>query len=69
MIRKTANKDLTSHNTFGMKVKCDRFIEYDSVADLIDIEFSTLPSPVKHIGGGSNLLLRAIFTGPFYILR
>ena len=36
MIRKTANKDLTSHNTFGMKVKCDKFIEYDSVADLID---------------------------------
>lgn len=62
MIRKTANKDLTSHNTFGMKVKCDRFIEYDSVADLIDIEFSTLPSPVKHIGGGSNLL----FTGDFH---
>lgn len=45
-----------------MKVKCNKFIEYDSVADLIDIEFSTLPSPVKHIGGGSNLL----FTGDFH---
>lgn len=56
MIRKTTNKDLTTYNTFRMKVKCRSFIEYDSVADLIDIDFDTLPKPVKHIGSGSNLL-------------
>ena len=41
MIRKTTNKDLTTYNTFRMKVKCRSFIEYDSVADLIDIDFGT----------------------------
>ena len=43
-------------NTFGMKVKARCFIEYDSVADLVDIEFEELARPVLHIGGGSNLL-------------
>ena len=43
MIRKTTNKDLTAYNTFRMKVKCRSFIEYDSIADLIDIDFGTLP--------------------------
>lgn len=52
MIRKTTNKDLTAYNTFRMKVKCRSFIEYDSIADLIDIDFGTLLKPVKHIGGG-----------------
>ena len=63
MIRKTTNKDLTAYNTFRMKVKCRSFIEYDSIADLIDIDFGTLPKPVKHIGGGSNLLFSGNFDG------
>ncbi len=48
-------------NTFGMKVKARCFVEYDSVADLVDVEFEELVRPVLHIGGGSNLL----FTGDF----
>ena len=63
MIKKTANQDLTAYNTFRMRVKCHTFIEYDSVADLIDIDFDTLPKPVKHIGGGSNLLFSGNFGG------
>lgn len=51
MIRKTTNKDHTAYNTFRMKVKCRSFIEYDSIADLIDIDFGTLLKPVKDIGG------------------
>ena len=50
-------------NTFGMKVKTRCFIEYDSVADLIDIEFAELARPVLHIGGGSNLLFTDDFKG------
>ena len=50
-------------NTFGMKVKARCFIEYDSVADLVDIEFSELARPVLHIGGGSNLLFTDDFKG------
>ena len=50
-------------NTFGMKVKARCFMEYDSVADLVDIEFSELARPVLHIGGGSNLLFTDDFKG------
>ena len=50
-------------NTFGMKVKAKCFIEYDSVADLVDIEFEELTRPVLHIGGGSNLLFTDDFKG------
>lgn len=50
-------------NTFGMKVKARCFIEYDSVADLVDIEFEELARPILHIGGGSNLLFTDDFKG------
>lgn len=50
-------------NTFGMKVNTRCFIEYDSVADLVDIEFGELAEPVLHIGGGSNLLFTDDFKG------
>ena len=50
-------------NTFGMKVKARCFMEYDSVADLVDIEFEELARPVLHIGGGSNLLFADDFKG------
>ena len=54
---------MTRLNTFGMKVKARCFIEYDSVADLVDIEFQELARPVLHIGGGSNLLFTDDFKG------
>ena len=50
-------------NTFGIKVKARCFVEYDSVADLVDIEFEELARPVLHIGGGSNLLFTDDFKG------
>ena len=50
-------------NTFGMKVNARCFMEYDSVADLVDIEFEELARPVLHIGGGSNLLFTDDFKG------
>ena len=53
--------DLGAHNTFRMKVRCACFVEYESVEELAGIDWSSLPAPVKHIGGGSNLL----FTGDF----
>lgn len=63
MIRIQDNFDLSSHNTFGMKVKCARYIEYDKAADLEQLDFSSLPQPVLHIGSGSNLLFTADFAG------
>ncbi len=63
MIKTEYYKDLTKMNTFGMKVKARCFMEYDSVADLVDIEFEDLSRPVLHIGGGSNLLFTDDFKG------
>lgn len=56
-------RDLTKMNTFGMKVKARCFMEYDSVADLVDIAFDELARPVLHIGGGSNILFTDDFKG------
>lgn len=61
MITKRKGQSLLRMNTFRMDVSCGLYIEYDSVADLLDIDFGELPEPVLHIGGGSNLL----FTGDF----
>ena len=55
------NYDLSAHNTFRMKVRCACFIEYESIEELLSLDLSALPQPVKHIGEGSNLL----FTGDF----
>ena len=63
MINTTYYQDLTKMNTFRMKVKARCFMEYDSVADLVDIEFEELARPVLHIGGGSNLLFTDDFKG------
>ena len=63
MIRTSYYQDLPKMNTFGMKVKARCFMEYDSVADLVDIEFEELTRPVLHIGGGSNLLFTDDFKG------
>ena len=63
MIKTSYYQDLSKMNTFGMKVKARCFIEYDSVADLVDIEFEELARPVLHIGGGSNLLFTDDFKG------
>ena len=60
-MKRTDNFDLYGHNTFGMRVKCACYMEYDNAKELEDIDFSSLPQPVIHIGGGSNLL----FTGDF----
>ncbi len=63
MIDKSYYRDLTKMNTFRMKVTARNFIEYDSVADLVEIDFEELPRPVLHIGGGSNLLFTDDFKG------
>lgn len=57
------NFDLGPCNTFGMKVSCARFIEYDSVGELSSIDMEALPQPVLHMGAGSNLLFCADFPG------
>ena len=57
------NYSLKAHNTFGMDVKTDVFMEYASEAELMEIlgNGSLAEKPWIHIGSGSNLL----FTGDY----
>ena len=61
-MKQIRNFDLTAHNTFGMKVSCALYVEYDTVAELEALPWKELPQPIMHIGAGSNLL----FTGDFH---
>lgn len=63
MITKTYSQDLSGKNTFGMKVSCRVWMEYDSIADLFDMDFEEMHKPIKHIGAGSNLLFTEDFKG------
>lgn len=56
------NADLSTMNTFRMKVKAACLVHYYSIEELEEISrMEDLPRPFFHIGGGSNLL----FTGDF----
>lgn len=76
MINTRYNIYITERNTFKMKVKTVCMVEYDNIADLDNIREwlfthntktadrrNTLPVPILHIGGGSNLLFTKDFPG------
>ena len=52
MITELEDFDLTHHNTFGMRVKCARWIEYTSSDDLPELFRRIGSSPFKAIGEG-----------------
>ena len=54
------NYSLLGHNTFGIDVKCRRFLEYDTIDDLSYVIGTT---PLLHIGSGSNLLFMGDYEG------
>ena len=56
MIKRMENYDLSAQNTFRMKVSCACYIEYDSISDLSEIDFDSLPKPIISVGDGSNIL-------------
>lgn len=59
------NVSLLSYNTFGIDVKTDFLIEYDSASDLQAVLRSDIvrENRTLHIGGGSNLLFLNDFKG------
>ena len=58
------NYSLLGHNTFGMEVKADEFISYDSEDELKEVLKShPKEKPVFHIGQGSNLLFTKDYKG------
>lgn len=54
----TTNASLKEYNTFGIDVKADFLIEYDSIVDLNAVLQHDIvqSNQILHIGGGSNLL-------------
>lgn len=64
MITRENNYSLLKHNTFGIDVKADRFIEYSTIEDLEDlIRDKEISKPFLHIGAGSNFLFTEDFHG------
>jgi UDP-N-acetylmuramate dehydrogenase len=55
--------DLSRVNTFAMKVWCDKWIEYDSVAALLQALACVGNDKFMHIGAGSNILFTTNFNG------
>lgn len=63
MISCHADYDLSSRNTFRMRVRCALFVELTEEADLPALDWASLPQPVMVMGGGSNLLFIKDFPG------
>ena len=63
MITRHKDYDLSSRNTFRMKVRCALYIEVTEEADLAALDWDALPQPVMVMGGGSNLLFTKDFPG------
>ena len=64
-MKTTQHASLLSYNTFGIDVKADYFIEYDSITDLQAALQSDVvkQNRILPIGGGSNLLFLKDFNG------
>lgn len=59
------NHSLLPYNTFGMDVKANRFVEYETLQELQSLlsDKNRFSSPYLHIGGGSNLLFTGDYSG------
>ncbi len=64
-MRDIQNYSLLSHNTFGIDVCCNRFLEYQTINEAQQVAGILRASahPFIIIGGGSNLLLTRDFDG------
>lgn len=65
-MKKERNYALLSHNTFGIPVRCDTFVEYETIEELRMVleELRATPNePFLHIGAGSNLLFLSDYKG------
>lgn len=63
MITSITDFNLKPYNTFGMDVKCSRWIEYTTSEDLYQLPPMIGTDRFINIGGGSNLLFLGDFDG------
>lgn len=64
-MRDIRDYDLSAHNTFGIKAKCSRFVEFSSTDELREAlsALTDADLPLMILGGGSNLLLTKDYKG------
>ncbi|MBQ7441429.1 MAG: UDP-N-acetylmuramate dehydrogenase, partial [Prevotella sp.] len=64
-MRDIRDYSLLSRNTFGIDVKCRRFIDFDTVEEITRVvpTLTEEDRPLLLLGGGSNLLLTKDFEG------
>lgn len=64
-MRDLAHYSLLAHNTFGIDAKCERFLEYSTVDEAVQVAalLRSSAKPLLLIGSGSNLLLTRDFQG------
>ena len=57
--------NLKEHNTFGIDVKCRRFIEFESVDELLQIvnSLTDADKPLLVLGGGIGNLIDRVLNG------
>lgn len=62
------NYSLLSHNTFGIDVKCARFVEAYTVDDVVSFakSFDMFANDLLVVGGGSNLLFNGDYAGTVF---
>ena len=63
MITELEDFNIKAYNTFGMNVKCRKWIEYTDADDIPSIVESLHDVPYMAIGAGSNLLFTGNFKG------
>lgn len=63
MIKEYISYPLLQHNTFGIDVKAERFVEFSSEEELAALLRGGVQPPLLVIGGGSNLLFMNDFKG------
>ena len=65
IMRDIKDFQLLEYNTFGIKGKCKRFVEFDSIEELksVIVTLNDTDRPLMILGGGSNVLLTKDFPG------
>ncbi len=63
MIKKEKSYSLLLHNTFGIDVEAEQFVEFETETELVELIKNGISSPILVIGGGSNLLFMKNYSG------
>lgn len=64
-MKKLQNYSLLKHNTFGIDIRTDYFVDFDTEDEIRDFLLSGWDRslPLLAVGGGSNLLFLSDFRG------